>query len=130
MARETSNISKKIRVLIADDDGLFRETLKRLLDKQSSIEIVGEAADGKQAIEKTEELSPNVVLMDISMPEMNGLEATRCLKKLHPLVSVVIVSVHGEREYQIEAERAGADKFLLKRDLSAKSMVKAIKNVH
>jgi two-component system response regulator NreC len=103
-----------IRVLLADDHTIVRQGLKALLDAEPDIEVVGEAADGWETIQQAEELKPDVVLMDITMPRLNGLEATRRLKRLLPQVKTLVLTVHTNEEYVREILRAGAAGYILK----------------
>jgi len=104
----------KIRVLLAEDHTIVRKGLRSLLDDEAEIEVVGEAEDGQQAIQKTEQLSPDVVVMDITMPVLNGLEATRQIKKLWPGVKVVVLTVHSTEEHIFQILRAGASGYVVK----------------
>jgi DNA-binding NarL/FixJ family response regulator len=108
-----------MRILLADDHNLFRTSLRSLL-KTRDIEVVGEASDGKEAVQMAERLRPDLVLMDISMPVMNGIEATRLLREKLPEVRVVILTASMEEEILFEALRVGAHGYLLK-DLQADS---------
>jgi len=101
-------------VLLADDHTLFREGLAALLSSQEGIEIVGEASSGEEALEKARELLPDVVLMDIRMPGMGGLEATRRIKEEMPHTRVVVLTVSEEENDLFEAIKAGAEGYLLK----------------
>jgi len=103
-----------IRVLLADDHKLFRIGLKQILDREPGIVVAGEAQDGFAVVEMTKTLKPDVVLMDISMPERNGLEATRQILADCPECRVIILSMHSDRRYIVEALRAGAKGYLLK----------------
>ncbi len=103
-----------IRVLLAEDHTIVRKGLRSLLDAEADIEVVGEAEDGRQAVEKAQQLRPDIVLMDITMPGLNGLEATRQLKKYCPEVKVVALTVHTNEEYILQVLRAGADGYLVK----------------
>jgi DNA-binding NarL/FixJ family response regulator len=103
-----------LRVLLVDDQALFRRAVAALLATESDLEVVGEAVDGRQALELTRALRPDVILMDISMPGMDGLEATRRIKAELPQVKIVVLSVsHGERS-RLEAAQSGADGYLSK----------------
>jgi DNA-binding NarL/FixJ family response regulator len=103
-----------IKVLIADDHQLFREGLVNLLASAPDIEVIAQAKDGKDAIEKTYQLKPDVVLIDIGMPQMNGIDATRQLKKEMPEIKIIAVSMHSDRQYVKGILEAGADGYLLK----------------
>ncbi len=102
------------RVLIADDHALVREGLRAVLEGEEGIEVVGEAADGLEALRACGELSPDLVLMDVRMPGMDGLEATRQIKARMPGVAVVMVTMHENPDYLLEAVRAGAAGYVLK----------------
>ena len=106
---------RMIRVLVADDQALARDGLRTILDAQSDIEVVGEAADGGEAIERSLQLHPDIVLMDIRMPRVDGLEATRrLLREPNSRTRVVMLTTFDQDEYVYEAMRAGASGFLLK----------------
>lgn len=110
----------RIRLVLADDDVGFRETLRNLLaqrDEQDEVVILGEAGDGEEALRLTEELRPDVVLMDLAMPRVNGVEATRQLKARWPDLGVIIITVHDDDAYRRVALAAGAEAFLLKKML-------------
>ena len=104
----------KIKVLVADDHTLVRQGIRSLLALTSDIEIVGEAADGRQAIEKVRQLAPDVVLMDLAMPKMGGLEATRRIRKEFPATKVLAVTQYDDSEYVIPVIEAGARGFVTK----------------
>jgi two-component system response regulator NreC len=104
----------KIRVMLADDHTILRAGLKMMLNAQPDIEAIGEASDGKQAIAQAERLSPDVIIMDITMPECNGIEATRQIKRLLPDVRVLILTMHENEEYLFQTLRAGAAGYMLK----------------
>jgi len=118
-----------IRLLIADNDAIFRKTVREVLGFHPEIMVVGEATDGEQVISKAAGLHPDVVLMDISMPKMDGLEATSYIKKYYPSIGVLVVTVHESEEYQKMAKKAGADDFLIKKDLSPKPLLEMIESV-
>jgi two-component system response regulator NreC len=109
-----SEIRNGIRVLLAEDHTIVRKGLRSLLDGEAGIEVIGEAEDGREAIEKVGQLLPDVVLMDIAMPGLNGLEATRRIKKRFPQVQVVILTVHANEEYIFQILRAGASGYVVK----------------
>jgi DNA-binding NarL/FixJ family response regulator len=119
----------KIRVLLAEDHTIVRKGLRSLLDAEPDIEVVGEADNGRQAIQQVRDLSPDVVLMDITMPELNGLEATRRIKGQFPQVQVLVLSMHANEQYVFEILRAGASGYLVKQSAVAE-LVLAIRAVH
>ena len=119
----------KIRILVVDDHAIMRDGIRALLDLQDDIEIVGEASDGKEAIVKAEELKPNVVVMDIAMPTMDGLEATRRITKRNPEVKVLVLTQHDNREYVLSAIKAGVAGYVPKRALGSE-LESAIRAVH
>lgn len=119
----------KIRVLLVDDHAIMRDGISALINLQDDIEIVGEASEGKEAIEKARELVPDVVIMDISMPEMDGLEATRRIKKKNPSVKVLVLTQHDNREYILSTIKSGSDGYLPKRALGSE-LVAAIHAIH
>ena len=105
---------KSIRVLLADDHALVRAGIRSLLEQAGHVEVVAEADDGHQAVQLVEVHHPDVVLMDVSMPRLNGLEATRRVVEAHPTVRVLMLSVHSLEEYIWQALQAGASGYLLK----------------
>jgi DNA-binding NarL/FixJ family response regulator len=107
-------IRRPVRVVIADDHRIVRAGLVALLANTAEIEIVGQASDGLEAIELVETLDPDVVVMDVTMPRMNGIEATRRLHRLHPNVRVIGLSMHDSREIFDAMLQAGASRFLTK----------------
>jgi DNA-binding NarL/FixJ family response regulator len=117
-----------IRVLIADDQGMVRTGFTVFLSGQPDIEVVGEAADGREAVQRATELGPDVVLMDVRMPVMNGLEATRELMARQSTAKVLILTTFDLDDYVYEALRAGASGFLLK-DASAAQLAEAVRVV-
>ena len=109
----------KIKILVVDDHAMMRDGIRALVSLYDDIEIVGEASEGKEAIEKVQELAPDVVLMDIAMPGMDGLEATRRIRKKNPAVKVIIITQHDNREYILSCIKAGAAGFVPKRALGS-----------
>jgi two-component system, NarL family, response regulator NreC len=105
----------RVRVLIVDDHALVRAGLRMLLSADPDMDIVGEAGDGSQALRMTRELNPDVVLMDISMPDMNGIEATRRIKAMYPGVAVLALTMHEDDQYFFEMLAAGASGYVPKR---------------
>jgi two-component system, NarL family, response regulator LiaR len=102
------------RVLIADDHALLRLAIGSLLDPEADLEVVGEAADGQESLDLCRELRPDVVLMDVSMPGMDGIEATRRIKAEFPMTSVLVLTAHADEDHLLEAVRAGAAGYVLK----------------
>jgi len=125
---ETSSRGHRIRVLLADDHATVRYGLKLLIDAEPDMTVVAEAGDGEEAIRKTLEMKPDVVVMDISMPGVNGLAATRRLKQIQPSVLVITLTRHTEDAYLQELLRAGASGFVLKRSAPAE-LLHAIRGV-
>ncbi len=119
---------KRIRILLADDHAVVRQGFKMILSAQSDMEIVGEAGNGREAVELAEELKPDIVVMDVAMPELNGIEATRRLASSTPHTRVVALSMHKDNVYVREILRAGARGYLLK-DSVASDVVTAIRSV-
>ena len=119
----------RIRILLADDHTILRDGIRSLLEDQPDIQVVGEAEDGHTAIRMTCELEPDVVLMDIAMPLLNGLEATRRIKRDCPRARVLILSMHENEEYIRQALASGAMGYILK-DAAAHDLLGAIRAVH
>jgi len=111
---DQETLQRKIRILLADDHTILRAGLKMMLNAQPDMEIVGEAQDGRQSINEAQRLQPDIVLMDITMPDMNGIEATRQIKKLLPETRVLVLTMHEHDEYVFQALRAGASGYMLK----------------
>ena len=115
-----------MRILICDDQAITREGLALLLNLERDIEVVGTAEDGAQAIELTARLLPDLVLMDLKMPFMNGVEATRHIRARHPQISVLVLTTYDDEEWIFDAIRAGASGYLLK-DTPREELVKAVR---
>jgi DNA-binding NarL/FixJ family response regulator len=118
----------KTRILLADDHRIMREGLKSLLDDEADMEVVGEAENGRRAIELVDELEPDVVVMDIGMPELNGIEATRRVVLDHPQTKVIALSMHSDRRFMAEILKAGSAGYLLK-DGAYEELAGAIRTV-
>jgi len=103
------------KVLIVDDDMRFRRFVKELFSSEEDFQIIGEAANGQEAILMAKELKPDLVLMDISMPRMNGLDATRLLKEIIPKLEIIILTIHDLEEYREAAMASGASAYVLKK---------------
>lgn len=117
-----------IRLMIADDHTLLRQGLRNVLELEEDLVIVGEASDGEDTIKKVESLRPDVVLLDLNMPKMNGIEVARWVKKNQPDTQIVILTIHEDENYMFEVIRAGALGYLLK-DVEPTMLVKAIRIV-
>ena len=120
---------KRITVLLAEDHTIVREGFRKMLELEDDIEVVGEAQDGRQAVALTKKLRPAVVLMDIAMPHLNGLEATRQILKAMPAAKVLMLSAHSDDAYVDTAIASGAVGFLLKQS-SSNEVCRAIREVH
>lgn len=119
----------KIKVLVTDDHQLFREGVANLLFSTPDIEVVAQAEDGEQAIEKAKHFKPDVILLDIAMPKMNGIETTRKIKAEMPNVKIIAVSMHSAKQYVKGILEAGADGYLLKSG-TYRQLTDAIKSVY
>jgi len=118
-----------IRVLLADDHAVVREGLHMLLEAEGDIIVVGHAADGREAVSKVQELHPDIVIMDIGMPELNGIEATRLVRETCADTRVVILSVYATAEHATRALEAGAQGYVLK-ESAGREVVEAVRAVH
>lgn len=121
-------MTETIQLLLVDDQRLMRDGLRILLELESDFEVVGEAENGAEALEAYTQLSPDVILMDIRMPEMDGVEATRRLREIDPNAKVIILTTFDDNEYVFEGLRAGALGYLLK-DVSGDELADAIRKV-
>jgi DNA-binding NarL/FixJ family response regulator len=119
---------EKIRVVLADDHAVLREGLRTLLSLQEDIEVVGEAENGALALDVFNQLSPDVIVMDVAMPVMDGLEATRALKQAHPEARILILTQHDNREYVFSLLQSGAAGYVLKKSGGAE-VINAIRSV-
>lgn len=118
-----------IKILIADDHQLFREGLVNLISNSSDMEIIAQANNGREAIKMASEYAPDVILMDIGMPEINGIEATKILKKNHPDIKIVALSMHSDKQYIKGMLEAGASGYLLKNS-TVDQALDAVRIVH
>lgn len=116
----------KVRVLLADDHAIVREGVKMILIKEPDIEVVGEASDGQEALDLVDRLKPGVVVMDISMPGMSGIEATQHVRERYPGVNVLALTMHEDESYVFKLLRAGASGYVLKR-AAAQDLVQAVR---
>jgi two-component system, NarL family, nitrate/nitrite response regulator NarL len=128
MAKSVGRRKRTIRLLVVDDHPVVRKGLSSVLSRHEHLQVVGEAADGREALQKTRELAPSLVLMDIDMPNMNGLTAAELLRKQFPQVKVVILSMHSQVEYVLRIIQSGAHGYVLK-DTSTEDLIRAIETV-
>ena len=120
---------EQIKVLLVDDHAILREGVHALLSREPDIVVVGEAGDGEEAVALVPRLRPDLIIMDIVMPRMNGLEATRIIRERHPDVRVLILSMYDDHEYVVQIIQAGASGYVLKRVVT-EDLVRAIHAVH
>lgn len=120
---------KKIKVLLVEDHILVREGTRELLSREDDLQVVAEAGDGEEAVQLAAEHRPDVVIMDISMPKLNGLEATKQIKAVHPAAAVLVLTAYDDDQYIIAFLEAGAVGYVLK-DVSANDLIKTIRAVH
>jgi two-component system response regulator NreC len=116
------------KVLLADDHGVVRKGLRFLLEQEADFKVAGEAADGREAVRLARELSPDVIVMDIAMPQLNGIDATAQIVRQNPRIQVLILSMHNDETYLLRALEAGARGFLLK-DTAEEDLVRAVRVV-
>ena len=121
-------MKEKTRVLIADDHALLREAMRNLLDRQEDIEIVGEASDGEEAVKLSSKLKPDIAIMDIVMPKLNGIEASKEIKKISPATAIIILTAYDDAQYVLGLLEAGAAGYLLK-SARGRDVVAAIRAV-
>jgi len=118
----------EIRIILADDHGIFREGLRALLEKESDVQVVGEAGDGQSTVELASKLKPDVVIMDVAMPDMNGIEATRQIIAAVPGVKVIALSMHSDRRFVRQMLYAGASAYLQK-GCKVRELILAVRTV-
>ena len=116
----------KVKILVVDDHAIVREGVRMILAKENDLEVVGEAGDGQQALDLTVLLRPDVIIMDISMPGMGGIEATQTVRAKHPEVQVLALTMHEDESYVFQLLRAGAAGYVLKR-AAAQDLVQAVR---
>ncbi len=119
----------RIRILLTDDHTLFRQGINTLLSEESDIDVVGEAANGTEAVEKVTPLRPDVVLMDIGMPGLSSFEATRQIKKIRPETKILFLTMYDDEDYLVECMEVGGSGYVLK-DSPAPQLLAAIRDVH
>jgi len=120
--------TEKKKIVIAEDHTILREGLKALLSSCTELEVVGEAEDGREAVKLASELTPDLILMDLSMPRMNGIEAIKEIKKRRPEIKILVLTVYKTEEYVLASLQAGADGYILK-EANHSEFLLAIKNV-
>ncbi len=125
----TGDVTGKIRVLLAEDHVVVREGTRELIQRQPDMEVVGEAGDGEEAIEMVDKLRPDVVIMDISMPKLSGIEATKQIKVLHPATAVLILTAYDNDQYIFALLEAGAAGYLLK-NVRGRELIDAVRAVY
>ncbi|HWR41457.1 MAG TPA: response regulator transcription factor [Patescibacteria group bacterium] len=118
-----------IRILVVDDHALLRQGIKNVLSLEADFDVVGEAGDGEEAIQKASELEPDVILLDMSMPKINGLAVTRALRNNRSTVKVIILTINDDENYVLEVIKAGANGYLLK-DVEPSMLIKAVRIVY
>jgi len=118
----------KIRILVADDHGVVRKGLRFLLDRQSDMEVVGEASDGREVVRLCEKLNPNIVIMDVAMPQLNGIDAAAQIVKTNPSIRIIMLSMYADESYLVRALSAGAKGYMLK-DSAEVDIVRAVQVV-
>jgi len=119
----------KIKVLLADDHPIFRDGARAILEKEADIELVGEATNGQEAIEQSTELLPDVIVMDIGMPKVNGLQAATTIKEIHPEIGILILTRYDDDEYAYNLLKQGVTGYLLKRN-TGKELTSAIRTIY
>ena len=121
-------MARKMRILVVDDHQMFRETLRQILNAQNDMEVIAEAADGRSAVKQVQKFRPDVVMMDIRMPVVNGIDATRQIKSRFPETKIIALSSHSDRNYVEKMLQAGASDYLSK--ISSRSdLIKCIYTV-
>jgi DNA-binding NarL/FixJ family response regulator len=120
---------KKITILLVEDHVVVRESIRQFLGREATLEVVGEAGDGEEAVQMASQLKPDVIIMDISMPKLNGIEATKQIKALQPSTAILILTAYDYEQYIFPLLEAGAAGYLLK-DVSSRELISAIETVY
>ncbi|QUH26947.1 response regulator [Serpentinicella alkaliphila] len=120
---------EKIRVLLVDDHSLVRQGLKQIIELEEDILVIGQASNGEEALELISKVKPNVILLDINMPKMNGIQTLRRIKDMDKTIKVIMLTFHEDREYLFETINLGANGYVLK-DAESASLIKAIRDVN
>ena len=120
---------KKITILLVEDHVVVRESIRQFLEREGKLEVVGEAGDGEEAVQMASQLKPDVIIMDISMPKLNGIEATKRIKALQPSATILILTAYDYEQYIFPLLEAGAAGYLLK-DVSSRELISAIETVY
>ena len=123
------NAVRKIRIVIADDHAVVRQGTRSLLERENDMEVVGEAGDGEEAIRIIDQLKPDVAILDIAMPKLNGVEVTRQIKPRHPSLAILVLTAYDDDEYVFALLEAGAAGYLLK-DVDSREVVDAVRAVY
>ena len=121
--------NKDITVMLADDHVLMRQGIKQILELEDDIDVIAQAGDGEETVEKAVDLNPDVILLDINMPKLNGIEVLRRFKDLGVASKIIMLTIHDDREYLYETMKIGANGYVLK-DSDADSLIKAIRDVY
>jgi two-component system, NarL family, response regulator NreC len=117
-----------VRIVVADDHGVVRKGLRLILERHDGLEVIGEAADGREVVRLADELSPDIVIMDVGMPQLNGIDATAQILHRNPRVGIIILSMHSDEGYIVRALSSGAKGYLLK-DSAEEDLVQAVRVV-
>jgi DNA-binding NarL/FixJ family response regulator len=121
-------MNRRTRVVIADDHNLFRQGMRNLLSHEPDIEVVGEASNGNEAVQMAESVRPDLILMDVSMPGLSSFEATRQLKRVHPEIKILFLTMYDDEDYLLESMQAGASGYILK-DSPTEQLLSGIRDV-
>lgn len=119
----------KIKLLLVDDHSLVRQGIKQILELEEDLEVIGQASDGEEAIKKAQELKPDIILLDINMPKLNGINTLRKLKDIDTTTKVIMLTFYEDREYIFETLNLGVNGYILK-DAESESLIKAIRDVY